>query len=117
MTSSVKFAVDGLLPKMKSSFLVENMPAESVERASLLAIAWDRKVQVAKLVKSELKVYGKWSLESAAIGVAWLDDQVFTVYSSSVMLNLCCSFSRILRLMLFGLQRLLYIVEESSLLY
>lgn len=52
------------------------MPTEAVERVSLLAIAWDRKVQVAKLVKSELKVYGKWSLESAAIGVAWLDDQV-----------------------------------------
>jgi hypothetical protein len=46
------------------------------ERVSLLAIAWDRKVQVAKLVKSELKVYGKWSLDSAAIGVAWLDDHV-----------------------------------------
>lgn len=54
------------------------MPAEVVERVSLLALAWDRKVLVAKLVKSELKVYGKWSLESAAIGVAWLDDQVCT---------------------------------------
>jgi hypothetical protein len=58
-------------------FLVENMSAETVERVSLLAIAWERKVQVAKLVKSELKVYGKWSLDSAAIGLAWLDDQVF----------------------------------------
>lgn len=57
-------------------FGLENTPTEAVERVSLLAIAWDRKVQVAKLVKSELKVYGKWSLESAAIGVAWLDDQV-----------------------------------------
>lgn len=54
---------------------------EVVERLSLLAIAWDRKVQVAKLVNSELKVYGKWSLDSAAIGVAWLDDQVLcTLY-------------------------------------
>lgn len=49
---------------------------EVSERVSLLAIAWDRKVQVAKLVKSELKIYGKWTLESTAIGVAWLDDQV-----------------------------------------
>jgi hypothetical protein len=57
-------------------FVTENMPAEAAERVSLLAIAWDRKVQVAKLVKSELKVYGKWSLDSAAIGVSWLDDQV-----------------------------------------
>lgn len=52
------------------------MAVEAAERISLLAIAWDRKVQVAKLVKSELKVYGKWSLDSAAIGLAWLDDQV-----------------------------------------
>lgn len=50
--------------------------AESSERYALLAIAWDQKVQVAKLVKSELKVYGKWTLESPAVGVAWLDDQV-----------------------------------------
>ena len=49
---------------------------ETSERVSLLAIAWDRKVQVAKLVKSELKIYGKWTLESTSIGVAWLDDQV-----------------------------------------
>jgi len=57
-------------------FLVENVSAETVERVSLLAIAWERKVQVARLVKSELKVYGEWSLDSAAIGLAWLDDQV-----------------------------------------
>lgn len=59
---------------------------EASERVSLLAIAWDRKVQVAKLVKSEsaksdsvkseLRICGKWTLESTAIGVAWLDDQV-----------------------------------------
>ncbi|XP_058105006.1 uncharacterized protein LOC131248648 isoform X2 [Magnolia sinica] len=57
----------------------ENMPTEASERASLLAIAWDRKVQVAKLVKSELKVYKEWSLDSAAIGVAWLDDRMLVV--------------------------------------
>ncbi|PQQ16057.1 vacuolar protein sorting-associated protein 8 homolog [Prunus yedoensis var. nudiflora] len=66
----------------------ENMPAEVVERVSLLAIAWDRKVQVAKLVKSELKVYGKWSLESAAIGVAWLDDQMLVVLTMTGQLCL-----------------------------
>ncbi|KAA8523376.1 hypothetical protein F0562_009799 [Nyssa sinensis] len=57
----------------------ENMPVEASEKVSLLAIAWDRKVQVAKLVKSELKFCGKWTLESAAIGVAWLDDQMLVV--------------------------------------
>lgn len=66
----------------------ENMPAEAAERVSLLAIAWDRKVQVAKLVKSELKVYGKWSLDSAAIGVSWLDDQILAVLTSTGQLCL-----------------------------
>ncbi|XP_027334306.1 vacuolar protein sorting-associated protein 8 homolog isoform X2 [Abrus precatorius] len=66
----------------------ENMSAEAVERVSLLAIAWERKVQVAKLVKSELKVYGKWSLDSPAIGLAWLDDQMLVVLTSTGQLYL-----------------------------
>ncbi|KAL5572209.1 hypothetical protein UlMin_021806 [Ulmus minor] len=57
----------------------ENAPTEALEKVSLLAVAWDRKVLVAKLVKSELKVYYRWSLDSAAIGVAWLDDQMLVV--------------------------------------
>lgn len=61
---------------LRYEFVTENVPVEASERVYLLAIAWDRKVQVAKLIKSELKVYGKWSLDSAAIGVAWLDDLV-----------------------------------------
>jgi hypothetical protein len=56
------------------------MTAEAAERVSLLAIAWDRKVQVAKLVKSELKVYGKWSVDSPVLGLAWLDDQVHFIF-------------------------------------
>ncbi|KAK7389741.1 hypothetical protein VNO78_25031 [Psophocarpus tetragonolobus] len=66
----------------------ENVSAESVERVSLLAIAWERKVLVAKLVKSELKVYGRWSLDCAAIGLVWLDDQMLVVLSSSGQLYL-----------------------------
>lgn len=46
------------------------------EKVSLLAIAWDQTVQVAKLVKSKLKVVEKWTLESPAMGLAWLDDEV-----------------------------------------
>ncbi|XP_010522886.1 PREDICTED: vacuolar protein sorting-associated protein 8 homolog isoform X2 [Tarenaya hassleriana] len=57
----------------------ENSSKEAADRVSLLAIAWDRRVQVAKLVKSDLKEYAKWSLDSAAIGVAWLDDQMLVV--------------------------------------
>ncbi|KAJ4978653.1 hypothetical protein NE237_009433 [Protea cynaroides] len=57
----------------------EDVPGGILERASLLAIAWDRKVQISKLVKSELKVYREWTLDSAAIGVQWLDDQMLVV--------------------------------------
>ncbi|KAH7859043.1 hypothetical protein Vadar_030789 [Vaccinium darrowii] len=67
---------------------IENIPVEASEKVSLLAIAWDRKVQVAKLVKSELKIYGKWTLESSAIGVAWLDDQMLVVLTSNGQLFL-----------------------------
>ncbi|XP_061961114.1 uncharacterized protein LOC133681927 [Populus nigra] len=66
----------------------DNVPEHVAERVSLLAIAWDRKVQVAKLVKSELKVYGKWSLDSAAIGVAWLDDHMLVVLTLTGQLYL-----------------------------
>ncbi|OMO82357.1 hypothetical protein COLO4_23048 [Corchorus olitorius] len=66
----------------------ENAPSETSERVSLLALAWDRKVQVAKLVKSDLKVYGKWSLDSSAIGVAWLDDQMMVVLTITGQLYL-----------------------------
>ncbi|TKY64154.1 Vacuolar protein sorting-associated protein 8-like [Spatholobus suberectus] len=66
----------------------ENMSAEAVERVSLLAIAWERKVLVAKLVKSELKVYGRWSLDGAAVGLAWLDDQMLVVLTSNGQLYL-----------------------------
>ncbi|XP_004514922.1 uncharacterized protein [Cicer arietinum] len=66
----------------------DNTPVDTAERVSLLAIAWERKVQVAKLVKSELKVYGEWFLDSAAIGLAWLDDQMLVVLTSTGQLNL-----------------------------
>ena len=46
------------------------------DKASCLAIAWDRRVQVAQLVESKMKNFREWSLDSTAIGVAWLDDQV-----------------------------------------
>ncbi|RDY08694.1 Vacuolar protein sorting-associated protein 8-like protein, partial [Mucuna pruriens] len=72
----------------QTSSSTENMPGEAVERVSLLAIAWERKVQVAKLVKSELKVYGRWSLDCAAIGLAWLDDQMLVVLTSTGQLYL-----------------------------
>ncbi|KAF5732003.1 hypothetical protein HS088_TW18G00691 [Tripterygium wilfordii] len=66
----------------------ENNSVEATERVSFLALAWDRKVQVAKLVKSELKVYGKWSIDSPATGVAWLDDQMLVVLTLTGQLYL-----------------------------
>ena len=76
MIEVVNFHIDSFL---RYEYAAENAPIETAERVSLLALAWDRKVQVAKLIKSDLKVYGKWSLDSSAIGVAWLDDQVCMV--------------------------------------
>ncbi|KAK9713635.1 hypothetical protein RND81_06G041400 [Saponaria officinalis] len=64
--------------QLRGSF-AETSNHEPLEKISLLAIAWDRKVQVAKLVKSDLNVFAKWTLESAAIGVAWLDDQLLVI--------------------------------------
>ncbi|KAJ8626194.1 hypothetical protein MRB53_019501 [Persea americana] len=67
------------VPHLHGSFAGEPLPAEASDKASLLAIAWDRKVLVAKLVKSDLKVYKEWALDSAATGVAWLDDRMLVV--------------------------------------
>ncbi|XP_057533278.1 uncharacterized protein LOC130811119 isoform X2 [Amaranthus tricolor] len=85
----------------------ESTKSEALERISLLALAWDRKVQVTKLVKSELKesgkaepkesgqwmlkVCGNWTLESPAVGLAWLDDQMLVILTLSGQL---CLFTR-----------------------
>ncbi|KAH6791560.1 transducin family protein / WD-40 repeat family protein [Perilla frutescens var. hirtella] len=66
----------------------ENDLVEASDKASLLAIAWDRNVQVAKLLKSELKVLEKWTLESAAVGLAWLGDQMLAILTSTAHLCL-----------------------------
>ena len=57
------------------------------ERVSWLALAWDRQVQVAKFVKSKIVKHKEWKLDSASIGVAWLDDQVCNRF------HFCSSFS------------------------
>ncbi|KAM3381430.1 hypothetical protein P3S68_007003 [Capsicum galapagoense] len=61
----------------------ESMSIETSEKVSLLTIAWDRRVQVAKLVKSELKVCWRWTTDSSAVGLAWLDDINFLVLSGA----------------------------------
>ncbi|KAI4341368.1 hypothetical protein MLD38_026099 [Melastoma candidum] len=69
----------------------ESSTQAAAGRVSLLAIAWDRKVQVAKLVSSDLKVCSKWALDSTAIGVAWLDDQMLVVMMATGQI---CLFTR-----------------------
>ncbi|CAL4890308.1 unnamed protein product [Urochloa decumbens] len=61
------------------------------ERVSWLALAWDRQVQVAKFVKSKIVKHKEWKLDSAAIGVAWLDDQMLVVLNLRGQL---CLFSK-----------------------
>ena len=53
---------------------------------SWLALAWDRQVQVAKFVKSKIFKHKEWKLDSAAVGVAWLDDQVCKSFFSAIHL-------------------------------
>ncbi|XP_024009806.1 vacuolar protein sorting-associated protein 8 homolog isoform X2 [Eutrema salsugineum] len=70
---------EGSMPYTAWKCSMENSSKEAEDRVSFLAIAWDRRVQVAKLVKSDLKEYAKWSLDSVAIGVVWLDDQLLVI--------------------------------------
>ncbi|BBN19147.1 vacuolar protein sorting-associated protein 8 [Marchantia polymorpha subsp. ruderalis] len=49
------------------------------ESFPLLAMAWDTKVLVLQLVKGELKIVAQWDLDSPAIGVAWLEEQMVVV--------------------------------------
>ncbi|KAK4848694.1 hypothetical protein QYF36_016176 [Acer negundo] len=89
-------------PSRSSS--TESTPEEVAERVSLLAIAWDRKAQVAKLVKLELKVYGKWSLDSVAIGVAWLDDQMLVILTLRGQLYLFAKDGTVIRQTSFAVE-------------
>eukprot|EP01018_Ginkgo_biloba_P013146 Gb_27586 [translate_table: standard] len=81
LETSASFIQDGGIAKV-------SLDAEDLDKASLLSIAWDRKVQVAQLMKSELKVLREWTLDSTALGVAWLDDQMLVVLTSKGQLCL-----------------------------
>ncbi|XP_051145472.1 uncharacterized protein LOC127261257 [Andrographis paniculata] len=65
-----------------------NAPAQTLDKVSLLAIAWDKKIQVAKLLKSELKLLEKWTLECAAMGLAWLGDETLAILTLDAKLHL-----------------------------
>ncbi|KAK1273312.1 hypothetical protein QJS04_geneDACA010854 [Acorus gramineus] len=61
------------------SSTIDHTAVDALDKASFLVIAWDRRIQVVKLVKTELKLYREWSIDSEAIGVAWLGDQILIV--------------------------------------
>lgn len=61
---------------------------EDLDKTPVLAIAWDKKVQVSQLLKSELKVLREWNLDSEAQGLAWLEDQMLVVLTSKGQLCL-----------------------------
>ena len=56
--------------------------SEEAENADhpLLALGWDKKVFILKLLKGMLKILANWDLDSAACGVAWLDEQVLQFF-------------------------------------
>lgn len=73
-----------------TSYLNESSSVDE-ERVSWLALAWDRQVQVAKFVKSKIFKHKEWKLDSSAVGVAWLDDQMLVVLNLRGQL---CLFSK-----------------------
>ncbi|PNT65776.1 hypothetical protein BRADI_3g02497v3 [Brachypodium distachyon] len=66
-------------------------PSVDEDRVSWLALAWDRQVQVAKFVKSKMIRHKEWKLDSSAVGVAWLNDQMLAVLNLRGQL---CLFSK-----------------------
>lgn len=80
-TSSLPSVQDGAITKVSHD-------VEDLDKTPVLAIAWDKKVQVAQLLKSELKVLREWNLDSEAQGVTWLEDQMLVVLTSKGQLCL-----------------------------
>uniref|UniRef100_A0A0E0CER7 Uncharacterized protein n=1 Tax=Oryza meridionalis TaxID=40149 RepID=A0A0E0CER7_9ORYZ len=88
-------------------------PSIVEEQVSWLALAWDRQVQVAKFVKSKMIKHKEWKIDSAAIGVAWLDDQMLVVLNLRGQLCLFSKDGNELRRTVFVLDG--YIFDESIL--
>lgn len=42
----------------------------------VLAMAWDKKMIIAQLTKSNLRIVREWELDTPAVGLAWLEEQV-----------------------------------------
>ncbi|CAA6655878.1 unnamed protein product [Spirodela intermedia] len=57
----------------------EQLSANAPDRVSWLAIAWDLKVEIFKLIKSKLTKHSSWNLDNEVVGVEWLDDQMLVI--------------------------------------
>uniref|UniRef100_J3L970 RING-type domain-containing protein n=2 Tax=Oryza brachyantha TaxID=4533 RepID=J3L970_ORYBR len=84
------------------------------EQVSWLALAWDRQVQVAKYIKSKMIKHKEWKIDSAAIGVAWLDDQMLVVLNLRGQLCLFSKDGNELRRTVFVLDGFVF---DDSILY
>uniref|UniRef100_A0A453SZ63 Vacuolar protein sorting-associated protein 8 central domain-containing protein n=1 Tax=Aegilops tauschii subsp. strangulata TaxID=200361 RepID=A0A453SZ63_AEGTS len=84
------------------------------EPVSWLALVWDRQVQVAKFVKSKVIKHKDWNLDSAAVGVAWLNDQMLAVLNLRGQLCLFSKDGSELRRTIFILDGLVF---DDSILY
>ncbi|KAM3193759.1 hypothetical protein ACQJBY_070406 [Aegilops geniculata] len=84
------------------------------EPVSWLALVWDRQVQVAKFVKSKVIKHKDWNLDSAAIGVAWLNDEMLAVLNLRGQLCLFSKDGSELRRTIFILDGLVF---DDSILY
>ena len=52
--------------------LMTNAP----DRVSWLSIAWDRKIEIFKLINTKLTKHSSWNLDSEVVGIQWSDDEV-----------------------------------------
>ncbi|KAF0911591.1 hypothetical protein E2562_011213 [Oryza meyeriana var. granulata] len=93
---------------------LSDSPSIDEEQVSWLALAWDRQVQVAKFVKSKMIKHKEWKIDSAAIGVAWLDDQMLVVLNSRGQLCLFSKDGNELRRTVFVLDGFVF---DDSILY
>ncbi|EPS74414.1 hypothetical protein M569_00339, partial [Genlisea aurea] len=57
----------------------ENASVEMSDKNSLIAIAWDRTIQVAQMVKFKIKVVEKWTIDGEVAGLAWLGDEMLAI--------------------------------------
>ncbi|CAM6085101.1 unnamed protein product [Calypogeia fissa] len=62
--------------------------ADGGENCPSLAIAWDKKILIYQLPKSELKSVAQWEVDSPVVGVAWLEEQMMVVATSKDQLCL-----------------------------